>query len=203
MNPHFIFNSLNSFYQYVITKDLAGASKFMNDFSRLIRMLFETTSLTEIPLDKEIEFLSTYLSLERTKLNDSFSYSFHVQPGIRTEDIVIPSFIIQPFIENSIRHGLQNRQDNNGRVTVAVGTDSDCMIITIDDNGVGRKYTSDLKSRLIAIGNSRGIALTEERIALYNKTRHTGIRFVISDKYEHDKATGTLVTIYFPLKDIL
>jgi ligand-binding sensor domain-containing protein len=178
MNPHFIFNSLNSFYQYVITKDLPGASRFMNDFSRLIRMLFETTSLTEIALDKEIDFLATYLSLERTKLNDSFSYSFHVQPGIHTEDIVIPSFIIQPFIENSIRHGIQNRHDNLGRITISVAMESDIMTVQVDDNGVGRTYTTEQKMRLITIGNSKGIALTEERIALYNKTRHTDIRFV-------------------------
>lgn len=200
MNPHFIFNSLNSFYQYVITKDLAGASKFMSEFSRLIRLLFETTSLTEITLDRELDFLHAYTELEMTKLNNVFSGHFSLEEGLHTSEIVIPSFIIQPFIENSIRHGIQNRQDNAGRIDISLVTRQSDLIVTIEDNGPGREYTSAMKSRHIAIGQSKGIALTEERIALYNKTHHTNVRFSITDNYENGKATGTTVTIHFPQK---
>lgn len=109
MNPHFIFNSLNSFYQYIISQDLSGASKFISDFSRLIRLLFETTPLNEITLNKEIEFLTTYLEIEKVKLDNIFSYDFMIQDELPTEDLLIPSFILQPFVENAIRHGIQNR----------------------------------------------------------------------------------------------
>lgn len=203
MNPHFIFNSLNSFYQYVIDKDLEGASKFMSDFSHLIRLLFETTSMYEIPLDKEIDFLSTYLELERTKFGNTFSYEIIVQSDILTEEMTIPSFIIQPFIENSIWHGIQNRKDTDGKIVLSIGTDTDSMVISINDNGVGRAYTEELKKRTMDIHNSRGISLTEERIALYNKTHHSAVSFEIIDKYENDIPTGTQVIIKFPLKNIV
>lgn len=202
MNPHFIFNSLNSLYQYVITQDLEGASKFMSEFSRLIRILFETTALTEIAFDKEIEFLTTYLELERIKLNNSFKYSIEIPTTLVIEDIVIPSFIIQPFIENAIRHGIQNRNDQNGRITISITTEGDMLKILIDDNGVGRKYTEDQKNKLMQIHNSRGIMLTKERLALYNKTHHSDFKFEIIDKYENGQATGTQVVIYFSLKHI-
>lgn len=201
MNPHFIFNSLNSFYQYVIDKDLEGASKFMSDFSHLIRLLFETTSQYEITLDKEIDFLSTYLALERTKFSNTFSYDITVQADIFTEEIVMPSFIIQPFIENSIWHGIQNRKDNLGIITVSVVADIDLLTITVDDNGVGRVYTDTLRKRTMDIHKSRGIALTRERIELYNNTHRSTVRFEIIDKYENGVSTGTRVILKFPLKN--
>ncbi|PZF71306.1 sensor histidine kinase [Taibaiella soli] len=202
MNPHFIFNSLNSLYQYVITQDLEGASKFMSEFSRLIRILFETTTLTEIAFDKEIEFLKTYLELERIKLNNAFSYQIDIPRELVIEDIVIPSFIIQPFIENAIRHGIQNRNDQQGKITISVKTEGDILKVSVDDNGVGRKYTEEQKSKLLQIHNSKGITLTKERLALYNKTHQSDFKFEIIDKYENGQATGTLVVIYFSLKHI-
>lgn len=199
MNPHFIFNSLNSFYQYVIDKDLEGASKFIGDFSRLIRLLFETTALSELPLDKEIEFLSTYMALEQTKQNNAFSYNFVIQPDLLPEEILIPSFIIQPFIENSIRHGIQNRNDKEGQITVSFMAHDAYLVVRVDDTGVGRSYTDALKQRTMTIHNSKGIALTAERISLYNNAHGSDIRFEITDKYESGSPAGTLVTIYFPL----
>lgn len=200
MNPHFIFNSLNSFYQYVIDQDLDGASKFMNDFSKLIRFLFETASLSEIALDKEIDFLSTYMELERTKFNKAFSYAFFTQTDILLDEIIIPSFIIQPFIENAIKHGILNIKDKSGTITIRITSDSSVLTVQIEDSGVGRKYTEELKSRTMSIHNSKGISLITERIALYNRIHQSDVRFEIVDKYDLNVATGTLVTIHFPLK---
>lgn len=201
MNPHFIFNSLNSFYQYVIHKDLAGASKFMSDFSRLIRLLFETTALSEITLDKEISFLSTYLELERTKLAQAFSFAFRVEDGLPAEELLVPSFIIQPFIENSVRHGIQNRRDDKGTIEVTIGTRGKTLTVQVTDNGVGRSFTAALKTRNIGLYESKGMKLTAERIAVYNRIHRTDIRFDIIDRYENGLAAGTTVLLYFPLKD--
>lgn len=201
MNPHFIFNSLNSFYQYVINRDLAGASKFMNDFSTLIRLLFEITALKEISLYKEIHFLTTYLNLEQTKLNHSFFFAFRIQEDIITEEVSIPTFILQPFIENSIRHGVANLKNKQGKIDIHITGDVAGIRVTIEDNGPGRVYTAAQKSNQASIHNSRGIALTEERIALYNETRHTNIRIETVDKYAGAIPAGTLVHIYFPTKD--
>jgi len=199
MNPHFIFNSLNSFYQYVMDKDLEGASKFIQDFSRLLRLLFETAALPAISLDKELEFLTTYLELERRKLSEAFSYHLEVAPDMPTEELVIPSFVIQPFVENSIRHGIQNRKDKKGLITLSVSIEAGHLVITVTDNGVGRQYTEALKQRTIAIHRSRGIALTAERIALYNQSQHSSVQFEIVDLYNDGRATGTTVRFYFPL----
>ncbi len=199
MNPHFIFNSLNSFYQYVMDRDLAGASKFIQDFSSLLRILFETSVLPSITLDKELEFLTTYLELEQTKHSDAFSYSLLVQPDILEEEIVIPSFVIQPFIENSIRHGIQNRNDKKGRIELTFNVVDDCLKVSLTDNGVGRQYTEALKMRTITIHNSKGIALTEERIELYNKSNRSAVWFEIIDQYENGVASGTMVLFHFPL----
>jgi two-component sensor histidine kinase len=200
LNPHFIFNSLNSFYQYVIHRDLAGASKFINDFSRLIRLLFETAALTEISLDKEISFLSIYMELEKTKLNNIFSYHIVVDEHIHPEEVIIPSFVLQPFVENSIRHGLQNRGDDKGELSVSFAMEQENMLtVVIDDNGVGRSYTSALREKSITVQQSKGILLTEQRIQLYNKTHHTDVRFTIVDKYDDGKATGTTIRFWFPL----
>ncbi len=203
MNPHFIFNSLNSFYQYVINKDLPGASKFMNDFSKLIRLLFEITSLKELPLDKEISFLATYLELEKTKLNNAFDYHVNIDPELPAEEITIPSFIIQPFVENSIRHGIQNRRDNLGEINISIFPQANALVVSIEDNGVGREYTARMREQQLAIHHSRGIALTTERIELYNKTHYTNITLVTTDRYhEDDSPAGTTVTITIPINDL-
>lgn len=202
MNPHFIFNSLNSFYQYIISQDLSGASKFISDFSRLIRLLFETTPLNEITLDKEIEFLSTYLEIERVKLDDIFSYEFIIQDDLITEEFMIPSFILQPFVENAIRHGIQNRSDKNGTIKISIVTEDNKLVIRINDNGAGRAFSEKLKLNTVRIHHSRGIALTKERITLYNQSQHTDIRFYIEDEYKGGTANGTTVIFHFPINDI-
>jgi hypothetical protein len=200
MNPHFIFNSLNSFYQYVINRDLSGASKFMNEFSTLIRLLFEITSLKEISLDKEIFFLTTYLKMEQTKLGHAFQFSFHIQEGLVVEDINIPTFILQPFIENCIRHGIAGLKDREGCIDISINADEKIMTVSIEDNGVGRRHTIEQKNNQVFIQHSKGIALTEERIALYNQTERTGVEVNIIDKYYEMEAAGTLVNITFPIK---
>jgi len=202
MNPHFIFNSLNSFYQYIISQDLSGASKFISDFSRLIRLLFETTPLNEITLDKEIEFLSTYLEIERVKLENIFSYEFMIQDDLLTDEFLIPSFILQPFVENAIRHGIQNRGDKNGIINISFTTEDRMLVIRISDNGVGRAFSEQLKLNTMRIHHSRGITLTQERIDLYNQSQQTAIRFHMEDVYKDGAAKGTTVIFHFPINDI-
>lgn len=201
MNPHFIFNSLNSFYQYVINRDLKGASKFMNDFSTLIRLLFEIMAQKELSLDKEIRFLTTYLELEKIKLNHLFTYTINIEPGLPVEEIRIPTFIIQPFVENSIRHGIQNRKDRSGEIMISIFVHSGAVTIGISDNGVGRARTARIKDEGMVIHNSRGTSLTLERVALFNKMHDTHITINISDKYtDEGAAAGTVVTISIPIK---
>lgn len=201
MNPHFIFNSLNSFYQYLIHKDLNGANAFMNDFASLLRMVFEINSQSEITLDKEIDFISTYLRLEQTKRNQGFTYSVQLIEDFPLEYYHIPTFIIQPFVENSIRHGVGSLTNKKGHIDLRVTADTTHLNVTIEDNGPGISCNKQSKEKPHTSHRSRGIALTRERIAMYNQTRDADIRVVI-DRCD-SRGGGTLVRISFPLKDIM
>ncbi len=119
MNPHFIFNSLNSVQQYVIDKDLLGANKFITEFSRLIRLTLDISSKTRINIYEEISYLATYLELEKTKFEDKFSYTVVAAPDIDPFDWFIPPMILQPYVENSIRHGVRYRNDKEGHIRVS------------------------------------------------------------------------------------
>jgi hypothetical protein len=196
MNPHFIFNSMNSFYQYVIHKDLTGASKFMSDFSTLLRLMFEITAQKEITLDRELLFLRTYLEIEQTKLRDRFDYIIEVAEDLPPEEeILIPTFIIQPFVENSIRHGIAGLQMRRGHINISFSKSADELVVRVADNGVGRQESRAQKEAKLSIHQSRGMSLTGERISLYNKTKATNVRFEVEDRSPH----GTLVIIHFPL----
>lgn len=196
MNPHFIFNSLNSFYQYVIHKDLAGASKFMGNFSTLLRLMFEITMQKEITLDKELLFLRTYMEVERTKLRERFDYTIDVAEDILSaEEILIPTFIIQPFIENSIRHGIASLRDRKGHIFVSFSRVEHELMVCVADNGIGRRESAAQKEKSRSIHQSKGMALTGERILLYNKSNATNVRFEVMDTVPE----GTVVVIHFPL----
>jgi LytS/YehU family sensor histidine kinase len=115
MNPHFIFNCLHSIQQFVIDKDTRGANKFITDFARLIRLTLDISSQQKISLADEINYLSTYLELEKSKYEDKFNYEVEVEKGIGEEGCFIPAMILQPYVENSVRHGIYYRTDKDGR----------------------------------------------------------------------------------------
>jgi Histidine kinase/Y_Y_Y domain len=112
MNPHFIFNCLNSIQQFVIDKDVAGCNRFITGFSRLIRQTLDISAKKEISISEEIVYLSTYLELEKTRFEDKFKYEFRVTDSVEENDYHIPPMMLQPFVENSIRHGIRYRKDD-------------------------------------------------------------------------------------------
>src|SRR4029078_3505461 len=107
MNPHFIFNSLNSIQQYVAERDITGANNFISDFSRLIRMTLDLSTNTSINMSDEIEYITTYLKVEKTRLEDQFDYSVNIGKDLDLNQIYVPPLLLQPYIENSIRHGIK------------------------------------------------------------------------------------------------
>ncbi|MBL0133485.1 MAG: histidine kinase [Chitinophagaceae bacterium] len=129
MNPHFIFNSLNSIQQYVMDKDVAGANKFISGFSRLIRQTLDFSSKQKIGLDEELDYLTNYLELEKTRFEGSFDYSIDVDPSISRHGYPLPPLILQPFVENSVRHGVRYRKDNNGHIQIKVSIEQDLIFI--------------------------------------------------------------------------
>ncbi len=204
MNPHFIFNSLNSIQQYVIEKDFKGVNKFITGFSRLIRLTLEMSSKTSVPLEEEVKYLTTYLELEKNRFEDKFTYQVDISPGIDPIGYYIPPMILQPYVENSIRHGVRNRDDNDGKIRINFTRQDQYLVCVIEDNGVGRKEAQKFKSQIPIEYQSRGMALTASRVEMINKMNATPILIHIEDGQINDAGpSGTRVIIRFPVHEII
>jgi ligand-binding sensor domain-containing protein len=200
MNPHFIFNSLNSIQQYVMDTDLAGANKFISGFSRLIRQTLDFSSRKEISLEEELDYLRNYLDLEQTRLENAFTWEVIMEDIIDPADYYLPPMILQPFVENSVRHGLRFRKDRQGKLRIIIKKINTELVCVVEDNGVGRKAAKMLKSNSHIEYQSKGMSLTADRIALLNKSNHHKITMQIKDlEDEQQKALGTRVTLIFPI----
>jgi ligand-binding sensor domain-containing protein len=200
MNPHFIFNSLNSIQQYVMDADVAGANKFISGFSRLIRQTLDFSSKPEISLEEELDYLTNYLDIERTRLENTFSWAVDIDDTVNTAEYYIPPMILQPFVENSVRHGLRFRRDKEGKVIIKVKRECDHLVCILEDNGVGRKAAMKYKSVSPINYQSKGMSLTADRIDMFNKEHEHKITMQIDDLEDSEQnALGTRVTICFPV----
>lgn len=198
MNPHFFFNALNTIQSFIFSDDKRSAADYLGRFSRLMRMILEMSEKENVTLKEEIDALKTYLELEKTRFNDDFSYQFNLQKDLPLEQIIIPSMIIQPYIENAIKHGLLHKKTNR-LLTVSIETDQNSLVITIDDNGIGRKRAAELKR----IKDNKHLSFSTQanlkRIELLNKENpQIGVEYI--DKTAPDgESLGTKVIIHLPL----
>ncbi len=200
MNPHFIFNSLNSIQQYVMDADVAGANKFISGFSRLIRQTLDFSSKPEISLEEELDYLTNYLEIEKTRLENAFSWSVNIDKSVDPAEYYIPPMILQPFVENSVRHGLRFRKDKAGKVTITVKREDGYLICILEDNGVGRKAAMRYKSISPINYQSKGLSLTADRISMFNQEHDRKITMYIDDLEDvFHNSLGTRVTISFPV----
>lgn len=196
MNPHFIFNSLNSINQFIAQKDELSANSYLTKFSILMRGVMENSKDDFITLDKEIKVLDNYLQLEKNRFSDKFNFELIVDEKLtETDEITIPSMLIQPFIENAIWHGLRY-VSIIGWLNVRFDLESNEIKVTIEDNGVGIEKSKELKTKHQSQHKGRGMSNTEERIKLLNELYHMKIRYTIEDKQGLEK--GVKVTIFFP-----
>jgi len=201
MNPHFIFNSLNSIQKYVMEKDIKGVNKFITDFARLIRLTLEITSKSRISIDEEINYISNYLELEKARFNNTFQYHITLSPGIDRFTYYIPPMILQPYVENSIRHGVRNREDDNGHIDIRFAETAAHLVCTIEDNGVGREQSQQYKSLMPIEYQSRGMTLTARRMEMIGNAETGPMLIDIQDIYlENRQPGGTRVTLSFPIQ---
>jgi ligand-binding sensor domain-containing protein len=202
MNPHFIFNSLNSIQQYVIDKDIVGANEFITQFSRLIRLTLDISSKLSISLAEEITYISTYLELEKKRFENKFVYDIVVSGNIDTENHFIPPMILQPYIENAVRHGMRYKKDADGKILISVNKNDQHLICSIEDNGIGRKQAGKFKSSMAVEYQSKGMTLTAKRIEVFNKTHAAPVLIDIKDlENDEQEPKGTKIAIYFPLRE--
>ncbi|MEI9912897.1 MAG: histidine kinase [Bacteroidota bacterium] len=200
MNPHFIFNSLNSIQTFILNLDVEGANNYLTNFASLIRQTLENSMHPLITIASEIKYLETYLGLEKLRFRDKFRYEIFIDETIDQKNTVLPGMLLQPYIENSLRHGIQHRKDNNGLISLTISkTGDNCILYTITDNGVGRKKAEELKSVRHIEYQSRGTSINEKRITAINNQSKTNIRVNTEDVLdEKGIVTGTIVTVLIP-----
>lgn len=197
MNPHFIFNSLNSVNNFIAKNDERSANKYLSDFSKLMRTVLKNSDQDFIGLATEIQTLGIYLELEHFRFGDKFDYDLQVASNVEPETVKIPPMLIQPYIENAIWHGLRYKEEK-GILEVKFFIEDKKLFCTIYDNGIGRKKSSELKTTHQKSYQSTGIKNTKERIELLNKLHKTSLGISIKDIEEDGVGTGTLVKISLP-----
>ncbi len=197
MNPHFIFNALNSVNHYISQNDERAANKYLSDFSRLMRLVMENSKHDFISLSEEVEMLELYLHLEHARFKDKFDYRFEIDKNIDTSAFELPPMILQPYIENSVWHGLRYL-DNKGFLTVAIHQANEGIQVMIEDNGIGRKLSQEQKTVNQKKQNSSGMQNIENRVGIINTTFNTAITVSVEDAKPGNKEAGTIVNIFIP-----
>ena len=200
LNPHFIFNSLNSINYFISKNDKLSANKYIADFSRLIRSFLSNLSNDFVSLETEFQLLTDYLNLEHLRFGDKFTYSFDISRVEDTTNYFVLSGIVQPFIENAIWHGMNGLEGRKGRIDIRFQLlNSTLMQCVIEDDGIGRKLAEEYSQKLQR-KKSRGIGIVLERLQFYNVNKKGNYQITISDVYNDKDETGTRVAIDLPLK---
>ena len=195
MNPHFIFNSLNSIQYYITTNDLGNSELFLTNFAGLMRKTLDNSEHTFIYLNKEIETLKEYIELEKLRLKNQFKYTIHIGETIEIDLMRIPTLLIQPYVENAIWHGIASMK-NGGKITVTIEEEDNRLKCVIDDNGVGRLKSKELKDKE---HKSYAMSIAKTRLDLINTMEDDIVSINIIDKVNEDgNPTGTTVELYVP-----
>lgn len=199
MNPHFFHNALNTIQSFIYSNDKKNASTFLNKFSKLTRMILEMSEKDKVTLSEEIASILLYLEIERVRFNDDFEFKIEIQNHIDQEMIKIPSMILQPYIENAIKHGLLHKTGLK-KLQIEFKQEEKYLVITIDDNGIGRKRSLELNKIKRDKHQSFSSDANETRLNLLNRGNHRKVLVEYADKYDnHKNPEGTLVTISIPL----
>lgn len=194
MNPHFIFNSLNSIENFIMQNEKRQASDYLNKFSKLIRSILESSRNELVPVSKDMEALQWYVDLEELRFNNRFAYKVEVDPALLSGDYRIPSLLIQPYVENAILHGLAHSEKEGLLLSVRVLLENEKIRYVITDNGIGREAAAKLNSMNKPAHNSVGLQITAERIKQLNGHEEPGIIF--TDLYDsNNQPCGTKVEV--------
>lgn len=199
MNPHFIFNCLNSIDYYIIKNDTETASDYLNRFSRLIRLILQNSRSNYVNLKDELEALKLYIEMECLRFEKQFDYVVSVAKEIRLEEIEIPPMLLQPYVENAIWHGLMQK-NTPGRLDLTFTRQNGSLHCTIEDDGIGREAARLLKSKSATRHKSMGMRITDDRINMINRLYNTKTKVQVTDlKDAEGIAKGTRVELTISL----
>ncbi|WP_312089993.1 histidine kinase [Chryseobacterium sp.] len=197
MNPHFIFNSLNSVNHFIATNNELEANQYLTKFSKLMRGVMENSADDFIPFQQELDLLENYLALEKTRFADKFDYEIEVDENLNTQNLKVPGMLVQPFLENAVWHGLRYRT-TKGFLKLKFEKSSESLKITIEDNGIGIEESKKQKTEHQKTRKGRGMKNTLERIALLNDLYKQNIECKITDKID---SQGVFVEIIYKLSN--
>ncbi len=194
INPHFVFNCLNSIKGFIFDRDYKQADKYLDKFADLMRSTIDNSDASIISLQNEINYLDNYLQLEKLRFEDKFNYAIHVSEDVDKETCFVPAMLLQPYVENAIRHGMRFLENKKGQININVKKDNNFLVCEIDDNGIGRQKAAALKSEMHIEYQSRGMNISKRRAELYNIFQE-----VTDKKDEQGNAAGTTITVKIPL----
>lgn len=196
MNPHFVFNCLNSIQECIVTKKYGEASNYLNKFAKLFRMVLNNSGKQLVTLEEETEVLRLYLDLEFMRFEKSFNYTIDLDDQLEVEEIVIPSMLLQPFVENALWHGLMHKEGARNLKLAFRKVSEEVFECIIDDNGIGRKRSLEQKAQQSKNRHeSKGLAITTDRINLLRKQGYHANLEIIDKIDKHGSPAGTTVVI--------
>ncbi len=198
LNPHFVFNSLNSIQNFILKKDREKSSEYLGQFSKLMREIFENSKRLYVPLFRELKAVKNYLELEKLRYDRFFSYSIRINDDVDIEQYLIPSLIIQPIVENAILHGIMHKESGDGELKIEIQSNNDSIIISVYDNGIGRSK-SKKRNNVFSSHVSGGLLLTRQRLTLLQKAMKKPASIKFEDlKNEEGQTVGTKVVLIVP-----
>lgn len=197
MNPHFIFNALNSIKKFVLSNEVENADKYLGKFSKLIRSILSTSQNPNISIEKEIDMLSLYLELEKLRFGKKLNYYIDVDESLKEGSDLIPTMIVQPFVENAVLHGILHKE-TDGEILISFKNHEHYIEINVSDDGVGRKKAAEIIAAKKKEHTSFGIEIIKKRLQILNSEAETPSGFEIYDLVEDEVAKGTLVKIFVP-----
>ncbi|WP_315818784.1 histidine kinase [Paraflavitalea speifideaquila] len=202
MNPHFVFNSLNSIGNFILKNEPMKASGYLTKFSKLIRLIFDSAQSEWVSLEQEIKSLELYIELEQLRFNNKFDVIINVSEEINRGTVMVPPLLLQPFVENAIWHGLMPKEGERGELYLHYWLHQDKLCMSIEDNGIGRAASIKSRTGRIATLQKQGIKLTDERIQIINEIYHAQVQAIIKDLIdEQGDPVGTRVIVSLDLKN--
>lgn len=192
MNPHFIFNALGAIQYFIQTQEVDAADNYLTMFARLMRKYLDSAREKMIPLEQEIALLRDYTALEKMRFEDLFEVDIEQEEGLDPSDYLIPSMLLQPFVENAINHGLSERRDKQGRIRIRFESRGEALLCTIEDNGIGREQANNNRRK----GHrSRGMKIVQEKIDTLRTSGVADIHIDVEEAFPDQRYPGTRVAI--------
>jgi LytS/YehU family sensor histidine kinase len=199
MNPHFIYNSLNSIRLFVMQNQNEDAEKYLVQFSRLMRLILDNSRQEWVSLQSELDLLRLYMELEQLRFDHKFDFYISVDEVLQAEQLFLPPMLIQPYVENAILHGIRHKT-GKGHLMIRISSQNKQLLCEVEDDGVGRAKAAELKSKSVTTHKSIGTQVTEERIHLLKNAEGVAASIRFEDKInEQGQSTGTRVVLSLPL----